>query len=376
MANWVWQPNSWPSFTWHSSVIDEILLRLERKQGLLLGKANVYQSDEQSLHTILSNIVSSSAIESESVNVFSLRSSLAKHMGLQNYDESAISLRSEGLAKLSLDTLQNAQQDLTLERLFTWHKLLFAEQANTLYSTIRIGRLRGDEPMQVVSGRIDNPKVHFEAPPRDKLEAELQHFLAWFNDESKALNPFLRAGLCHFWFITLHPFDDGNGRITRALTDMVLAQGDKQAVRLYAVATAILKQRKTYYEVLESSQKWPSLIDDKIDVTTWLVWFLSCVEQSMDDALSQIDKVVSKAKFWRKYQELELSKEQRKVLNRLLDGGDKGFELGINASQYQKVAKVSKATATRHLSYLLEVGCLERLPGGGRSTRYQIKSVD
>ena len=200
--------------------------------------------------------------------------------------------------------------------------------------------------MQVVSGRLDNPTVHFEAPPREVLEPQLDAFLAWF-EHSRAdasLDPLLRAGIAHFWFVTLHPFDDGNGRLTRALTDLALAQSERQAIRFYAMSAS----------------------------TAWLQWFLATLLRSLEQALSRIDRLLAKARFWQQYRAAPLSAEQVKVLNRLLDGGDKGFEAGISAAQYQAVAQVSKATATRHLSDLLEKGCLTRLPGGGRSTRYQI----
>ncbi|MGE8454315.1 MAG: Fic family protein, partial [Pseudomonadales bacterium] len=233
---------------------------------------------------------------------------------------------------------------------------------------LHIGALRGEEPMQVVSGRIDRPTVHFEAPPRAGLEAQLADFLAWFESSRSdaSLDPFLRAGIAHFWFVTLHPFDDGNGRLTRSITDLALAQGEQQAIRFYAMSASILDDRAGYYRILEASQK------GGLDITKWLQWFLETLLRSLEQALTRIDRVLVKARFWQAHRSQTLSAEQVKVLNRLLDGGERGFENGISAAQYQAVAKVSKATATRHLSDLLEKGCIERLPGGGRSTRYQI----
>lgn len=304
--------------------------------------------------------------------MLSLRSSLAKHLGLTNYNPQAISARSEGLARLALETLNNLQTPLTLHHLLSWHSLLFPADELDFLHKIRIGQLRGSEPMQVVSGRLDNPYIHFQAPPRNVLENELNQFMHWFNHPPTDLPPIIRAGITHFWFVTLHPFDDGNGRLTRALTDRALAQADNQTVRLYAMSVSILAQRKSYYEVLEHNQKWPQQRHGKLDLTSWLVWFLNCLEQSVDDALSQIERTLQKTRFWQKHQNTELNTEQRKVLNRLLDGGEKGFKNEISASQYQKVAKVSKATATRHLTDLLNKGCIKKLPGGGRSTRYHI----
>ncbi|MBB3226456.1 Fic family protein [Luteibacter sp. Sphag1AF] len=222
--------------------------------------------------------------------------------------------------------------------------------------------------MQVVSGRMDRPVVHFEAPLRDGLESEVDAFLQWFDRSRRdvALDPLLRAGVAHFWLGTLHPFDDGNGRLTRALTDLALAQAEHQAIRFYAMSASILADRAGYYRVLESSQK------AGLDITHWLRWFLQTLHDSLLHALERIERVLMNARFWQVHRQIALSTEQTRVLNRLLDGGERGFAHGISAAHYQVVAKVSKATATRHLADLVEKGCLVRLPGGGRSTRYQI----
>src|SRR5690606_7392265 len=280
-----------------------------------------------------------------------------------------ITSRSEGLAELLFDATRAYQQPLNLQRLFAWHGWLFPSTDHLLARPLRTGMLRGDEPMQVVSGRLDRPTVHFEAPPRAGLEAQLEDFLVWFESSRSdaGLDPFLRAGIAHFWFVTLHPFDDGNGRLTRAITDLALAQGEQQTIRFYAMSASILDDRTGYYRILESGQR------GTLDITAWLQWFLATLLKSLEQALARIDRVLVKARFWQAHRSQALSAEQIKVLNRLLDGGERGFENGISAAQYQAVAKVSKATATRHLSDLVEKRCLARLPGGGRSTRYQIR---
>lgn len=368
-TQWIWQQPAWPHFTWQAERLAAPLRACAQAQGRLLGMAGAVGADaeaQNSLDALLQNIVTSSAIEGETLNVGSVRSSLARRLGM--VAEGRTSPRSEGLAELLLDATGRLDQPLTFERLCTWHRWLFPEEELQLGHRIRVGTLRGEEPMQVVSGRLDSPTVHFEAPPREGLEQQLDSFLAWFaqsrNDAS--LDPLLRAGIAHFWFVTLHPFDDGNGRLTRALTDLALAQGERQAIRFYAMSASILDDRAGYYRILESSQK------DGLDITAWLQWFLATLLKSLEQALVRIDRVLAKARFWQAHRADGLSAEQLKVLNRLLDGGEKGFEDGINAGQYQAVAQVSKATATRHLSDLLEKGCLVRLPGGGRSTRYQI----
>ena len=321
----------------------------------------------------MQNLLASSAIEGEELNASSVRSSLARHLGISEAEPYPVSDRSEGLAELLIDALTNLDSPMTQERLCYWQKLLFPESELSITQKIRVGQLRGPEPMQVVSGRLDRQKVHFEAPPRDGLESQLQRFCDWFNQDANCqdADPLLRAATAHLWFVTLHPFDDGNGRLTRAITDMALAQADAKSVRLFAMSVAILNKRSEYYNALETAQ-WYRDHERGSDITEWCQWFLDTLLTSVDNAIDQIDRTIAKARFWQTFRDTPLSTEQRKVLNRLLDGGSKGFEHGISAAQYQKVAKVSKATATRHLADLVAKGCIQKLPGGGRSTRYQI----
>lgn len=371
---WIWQQPDWPHFSWRAEALASLLRDCQLAQGRLLGMAGAVAGEarvQDELDTLLQNIVTSSAIEGEQLNVASVRSSLARRLGVLNDSRGASTPRSEGLAELMLDATQRFDEALDLPRLLHWHQWLFPPQVSLLPRHMRIGSLRGDEPMQVVSGRVDRPVVHFEAPPREGLEQQVQAFLDWFAVSRKdmALDPLLRAGIAHFWFVTLHPFEDGNGRLTRAITDLALAQAEHQAIRFYAMSASILDDRAGYYHVLESSQK------AGLDITHWLQWFLQTLHSSLQQALQRIDRVLAKARYWQQHHQQELSAEQIKVLNRLLDGGERGFEQGISAAKYQAVAKVSKATATRHLADLLEKGLLVRLPGGGRSTRYQIPSL-
>jgi Fic family protein len=374
--HWIWQQPDWPNFNWQAERLTPLLRECVQAQGRLMGMASSVGSSlsaQSELDALLQNIVTSSAIEGEQLNVGSVRSSLARRLGLELVDGNNVSQRSEGLAQLMLDATQHFAEPLTLERLLDWHEWLFPEQeADLAARPIRVGALRGDDPMQVVSGRLDRPTVHFEAPPRQGLERQLDTFLTWFtaSRNQAGLDPLLRAGIAHFWFVTLHPFDDGNGRLTRAITDLALAQGEDQAIRFYAMSASILEDRSGYYRVLETCQK------AQLDITEWLEWFLQTLLRSLQQAMARIESVLGKARFWQAHRESELSSEQTKVLNRLLDGGERGFVDGISAAQYQAVAKVSKATATRHLAELLEKGCLIRLPGGGRSTRYQINYSD
>ncbi len=371
---WLWQSPEWPNFQWQDHTILPLLRSVRLQLGVLLGKAGaVTKNDnlEAALDALLNNIVTSSAIEGERLNAQSVRSSLAKRLGVDAEEPYPTSERSEGLANMMFDAINNLDDELSTERLQRWHQWLFPE-ADFSMSRIRVGQFRGEEPMQVVSGRIDKPKVHFEAPPRCILDAEITKFVSWFNHSrlDPVVDPLLRAAICHFWFITIHPFEDGNGRITRALTDLALAQADSQSIRLYAMSAGTLENSKEYYHILEKCQR------GSIDLTPWLEWFLITLEKTLRISLASIDRTLVKTRFWRYFNSSALSVEQVKVLNRLLDGGETGFEQGISASQYQKVAKVSKATATRHLADLLNKGCLEKLPGGGRNTRYQIRFFD
>ena len=364
---WIWQQADWPHFRWRDSEILPRLRQVQRRQGILIGSHSRLGNPDQTLDTLLANIIASSAIEGERLNAQSVRSSLARRLGSSQTQSYPVSERSEGLAAMMLDAIDNHEQPLTIERLYQWHRWLFPVNEWSV-QPMNVGQLRGDEPMLVVSGRIDRPTVHFEAPPRAALDDQLAAFIFWFNQtrHDPTIDPLLRAAICHFWFVTLHPVDDGNGRLTRALTDLALSQADSQGIRLYAMSVAILEWRADYYRALESTQK------GTLDITSWICWFLDTLDYSIELALQVIDRSLAKTFFWLRHCNDDLSPEQTKVLNRLLDGGEQGFENGISASQYQKVAGVSKATATRHLAELVERGCIEKLPGGGRNTRYQI----
>lgn len=372
-TKWIWQQADWPKFHWQDEIIQPILRSVRLKQGILLGKTGAIDQEitlESALDTLLQNIIASSAIEGEQLNVESVRSSLARRIGLHLKHPYDITARSEGLAQMMVDAIDNLHTPLSLERMQQWHQWLFPVDSIPLLYPVNPGRLRGEEPMQVVSGRIDKPTIHYEAPPRERLEEELNRFIDWFNHSLKepGLDPLIRAAISHFWFITIHPFEDGNGRLTRAVTDLALAQDDKSSIRLYAMSTTILANRKNYYEILEKSQRNTS------NITLWLCWFLEILDNSIQTATNKIERTLAKSRFWHVYQEAALSKEQTRVLNIMFDDVENTFAQGISATQYKKITRTSKATATRHLTDLLEKGCIEKLSGGGRSTRYQITS--
>jgi Fic family protein len=377
---WIWQQPDWPQFHWNDKALAASLRKVTQLQGTLLGKAGAIattSSAETNLDALLQNIVQSSAIEGEMVNVESVRSSLAKRLGLKQAGLTTETVKSEGLAELLLDATQNHDQALTLDRLYQWHRYLFPEQAAGEFTLaeVAIGELRGDDLMQVVSGPHQNRTIHFQAPPKfvvdekDKsLEDQLNEFLTWLqtSETDKTLDPILRAAQAHLWFVTLHPFDDGNGRLARVITDYALAQAEHQAIRFYAMAASIMEKRKAYYNILESTQR------GGLDITEWMQWFLETLKHTLETALDRIDVVLKKSRFWQSHAQDGLNTQQTKVLNRLLDEGPDGFEGGLSAAKYKGLAGVSKATATRHLQELLDKGCVVKLTGGGRSTRYEI----
>lgn len=366
---YIWESENWPNFTWQPEALQPRLVAVRQLQGKLLGQSGRMPQglDHQAqMDALIQNAIRTSQIEGETLNVESVRSSVARRLGLMRAGMvDRATPQTDSLVDLLLDATQNHGELLTLQRLCDWQSALFPQGAGLL-ADIKIGTLRGEDPMQVVSGRIDRPKVHFEAPPRQVLEVELHNFLHWFNEPPSVLDPMLRAGIAHLWLVTLHPFDDGNGRVTRAVTDMALAQAEGQAIRFYSLSAAIMARRQEYYTHLEAAQK------GTLDITSWLEWFLLVLEEALQQALERIDHVLAKGRFWQEHAQTVLSERQIKVLNRLLDGVGEEFTDGINASKYKALAKVSKPTATRDLADLLEKGCLIKLPGGGRSTRYTV----
>ncbi len=377
---WIWQQQRWPNFSWNNHALAVTLREVTQLQGTLLGKAGAIAANscaETNLNALLQNIVQSSAIEGETLNVESVRSSLAKRLGVKDAGLTAETAKTEGLAELLLGATQNHEAPLTLDRLYQWHRYLFPEKAEGKFTLteVKIGQLRGNDAMQVVSGPHHQRTLHFEAPPKTatdengkSLDDQLNTFLAWLQESKtdKTLDPILRAAQAHLWFVTLHPFDDGNGRLARAITDYALAQVEHQAIRFYAMAASIMEKRNDYYNILETTQK------GGLDITEWMQWFLETLKHTLDAALERIDVVLKKARFWQAHAQDGLNAQHTKVLNRLLDVGPEGFEGGLSAAKYKGLAKVSKATATRHLHELLNKGCIVKLAGGGRSTRYDI----
>ena len=368
MPKWIWQRKTWPRFSWDEAALTAPLARARLAQGRVLGAVGILDpalTNEAVAAVLVREGLATSAIEGERLDVDAVRSSVARHLGLPSAGLRAPSRSVDGLVDVLLDATRNYESPLTLDRLCRWQAALFPTGQSGL-RRIRAGALRGTDPMQVVSQRAGRERVHFVAPPRGRLERELRRFLEWFAKPPSGLNGLLRAGLAHFWFVTLHPFEDGNGRIARALTDMALAQDERQRQRFFSLSARIEQERAAYYDILETTQR------GDLDITPWQTWFLEQTAAACESAEATVSQVLAKARFWLRRQETNLNDRQRKVLNRLLDAGPGGFEGGLTTRKYRSLTRVSRATAYRELADLVLQGCLEPIGGGGRSSAYAI----
>lgn len=364
---WIWQQPEWPHFRWEDGRLAPALARARLAQGKVLGATRLLDAS-LSLEAIAAILVedglTTSAIEGERLDLDSVRSSVARHLGLPTAGLPPPPRAVDGLIEVLLDATMGYDRPLALDRLCGWQAALFPTGRSGLHA-IRTGSLRGTEPMQVISGAIGHEKVHFLAPPREVLEIELDRFLAWFNTP-RDVDGLVRAGIAHLWFVTLHPFEDGNGRLARAITDMALSQDEQQSMRFFSLSAQILRERDRYYAILEHTQR------SGLDVTDWLLWFLAQVEAAANAAEQTVATTLAKARFWLRHQSAGINERQRKVLNRLLDAGPDGFAGGINTRKYMSLTKTSRATAYRELANLVEKGCLHPSGGGGRSSGYSI----
>jgi Fic family protein len=368
MPHWIWQYPEWPAFRWDAAALSPQLARARLEQGRLLGMGCLLDaglSREAQARILVAEGINTDAIEGEHPDPDTVRSSVARHLGLSVAGLPAPSRAVDGLVEVLLDATTGFERPLTLARLCGWQAALFPGGHSSLH-TILVGELRGEAPMKVVSGPLEREKVHFEAPPRLGLEEELAVFLTWFGQPPARLDGLLRAGLAHLWFVTLHPFEDGNGRLARALTDMALCRDENQPVRLFSLSARLMAVRDGYYDALEHTQR------GNLDVTPWLAWFLEQVAVACQEAETTMGLVLAKARFWLRHQLTMLNERQRKVLNRLLDAGPEGFEGGMNTRKYVSLARVSRATAYRELADLVDKGCLAPL-GSGRGAGYAIR---
>jgi Fic family protein len=366
---WIHEQPGWPNFTWDHATLALHLADVRHRQGRLLGRMDALGFDlkrEACLATITNDVVKSSAIEGETLNPDEVRSSIARRLGIDVTGLSSASRNVEGIVEMMLDATQNYRQPLTAARLHDWHAALFPTGRSGM-SRITVGGWRplSAGAMQVVSGLIGHERVHFEAPSADRLDAEMSAFLAWFNAD-QLIDVMIKAGLAHFWFVTIHPFEDGNGRIARAIADLSLSRADGTENRFYSMSTQIEAERKAYYSVLERQQR------DTVDVTVWLDWFLDCLGRALNQAEETLSKVLYKAQMWDRINRRAVNDRQRRVLNRMFEG----FKGHLNTSKYATLAKCSADTALRDIQQLVEHGILVQNPGGGRSTSYRLATLE
>jgi Fic family protein len=365
---WVWQHPKYPNVRYNLEKLTPILLDIKYFQGLLHGVYETINEEEHSLaklEVLTTEIVDTSAIEGEILNRNSVRSSISKKLGIKLSIEDSSDEISDGLVDILLDANRNYNKEFNKERLFGWHNALFPTGYNSIFK-INVASYRGKEEMQIVSGNIGKEKVHYVAPPRATLEEEMERFFQWLNDDEDL--SIIKAGIAHLWFVIIHPMDDGNGRITRALTDMLLSRDVKQPYKMYSLSQAIKADKKTYYAKLEEASGY------QVDITSWLEWFLGMVLSSLKQAKENISIVLEKTLFWDKHKQTILNARQIKVLNKLLDVGNSNFVGGINTKKYASMTKVSSATASRELKDLVQKGCLVQNEGtAGRNVSYRIR---
>ena len=357
-------PN-WPNFQWDQKKLFGLLAKLRHRQGRLMGRMEALGFSlrtEATLQTLTQDVLRSSEIEGEILDRDQVRSSIARRLGMETGALAPADRNVEGVVEMMLDATQNYRALLTTKRLFSWHASLFP----TGYSGMRkieVGQWRNDArgPMQVISGALGRERIHFEAPGAKRLKKEMTLFLKWFNG-TDGTDPVLRAGLAHLWFVTIHPFDDGNGRIARAIADMALARSEQSSQRFYSMSAQIRIERKTYYEKLERTQK------GGLDITPWMEWFLGCLDRAFDGTEETLGSVLHKARFWETHADMSLNHRQRIMLNKLLDE----FEGKLTSSKWATIAQCSPDTALRDIQDLVNQGILARDPGGGRSTSYSL----
>lgn len=363
---WIHEHQDWPHFTWDHKALSFKLANLRYQQGRLLGKMETLGFEfkqEANLNVMTHDVVKSSAIEGEILSPEEVRSSIARRLGIDMAGLIPVTRDVEGIVEVMLDATQKFLKPLTKERLFDWHAALFPTGRSGMHR-ITVGGWREIDagPMQVVSGPMGREKVHFEAPPADRLENEMKAFLAWFN-ASHTLDPVLKAGVSHLWFVTIHPFEDGNGRLGRAIADMALARADGTADRFYSLSTQIAAERKDYYRQLEQQQRSSS------DITGWLEWFLGCLSRALSSAETTLGHVLFKARLWDKLRDYPVNERQRLILNRMLETD---FEGHMNTSKYAKLAKCSNDTALRDIQELKRWCVLIQNSAGGRSISYRL----
>ena len=361
---YIWQQTDWPDFTWDDAKLSYKLGRVRGLQGRLVGRMSALGFDLKNsamLDALTADITKSSEIEGEILNVDQVRSSVARHLGIEIEGLPEADRYIDGVVQVMIDATQNYMQPLTAERFFNWHAALFPTGRSGVYKITVADWRQGAEPMQVISGAMGKEKIHYQAPDSDHVPYQMKLFLEWVNGNQK-IDPVLKAAIAHLWFVTIHPFDDGNGRISRTITDLFLARADEMPHRFYSMSAEIRKQRKGYYEMLEKTQK------GSLDITNWLEWFLDCLEAALLDTEKSISTILQKAAFWDKYRLVSMNERQIKMVNLFWDG----FDGKLTSSKWAKITKCSPDTALRDVQDLITKGVFRKTDEGGRSTNYEL----
>jgi Fic family protein len=362
MAKYIYEHKDWTSFSWQDATINSLFGEVRNLQGKIIGQmSNIGFStkEETSLTTLTMDVIKSSEIEGEKLDYDQVRSSIARRLGINVGGMVSANRNVEGVVEMMLDATQHYKKPLTEERLFGWHAALFPSGYSGMHK-IEVGRYRSGE-MQIVSGAMGKEKVHYDAVPAERVKNEMTHFLNWFNEETK-IDQVMKAAIAHFWFIIIHPFDDGNGRIARAITDLLLARADNSTERYYSMSSHIMIERKQYYAVLQKAQHKSG------DITEWLSWFLQCLKNALIGTETTLHKILRKTEFWKINETTPINERQRLMLNKVLDG----FDGKLKSSKWAKIAKCSTDTALRDINDLIEKGILRKELEGGRSVNYEL----
>lgn len=369
MPKYIYNYSDWPDFYYDSNTVLKLLLPLKFQQGVIKGylkSVGFVLRDHTVLDSLSSEVIKSSEIEGEKLDLEQVRSSVARQLGLEFGGITNTDRYIDGVVEMVLDATQNYKKKLTEKRLGNWQAALFPTGRSGTHK-ITVGKYRKNDlgPMQIVSGPMGKERVHFEAPDSENVPVEMKKFLQWFNAPS-IVEPVIKAAIAHLWFVTIHPFDDGNGRLARAITDLMLTRGDDFPQRFYSMSAEIRNQRKQYYEILESTQR------GSLDITEWIVWFLNCLKSALDTSEMKLKNVMDKSHFWDTQARTEFNERQRKIINKLFDG----FDGKLNSSKWAKICKCSTDTALRDIQDLMSKGILKREEGGGRSTNYSLVKND
>lgn len=369
---WIWEQEDYPNFTYDSKAIEPLIQKVSQEQGYLIAFTSMMNDEnlkQRQFEALTNEAMSTSAIEGEHLNRDSVKASIRRKLGLVTADDKKRDEVTDNLIAILIDANTNYEDDLTLERIFGWHNAMFPKGYSG-FDKINVAQFRGEETMEVISGPIGKEKTYYVAPPRNILEKEMSAYLQWFNDQEASL---IKAAIAHLWFVVIHPLDDGNGRITRAITDLVLSNIESSQIsRLYSMSSAINKERSAYYEALEATTGY-KVNKDPMDITVWYKWFLNTLHSALYDTKQSLNHILQKTSFWDKHKESNLNARQTKVLNKILDMGVENFQGGLNKRKYVAMAKTTSSTASRDIAELIVKGCIAQVEGStGRATSYVV----